>query len=109
MSGAGFAGMLNERVVPERWIAAGDDLGGDPGQWMAQDALWARIIPENSRPATKGDALSTRRRFRVEMRDVPEMGLHHRLIWRGSALTLLAVARDPRWPDRMILTAEMRT
>lgn len=108
MSGAGFAGTLNERVTLERWEMASDDLGGDPGQWVAADALWASVTPETTRPATEGDTLSTRRRFRVEMRDVPEIGLRHRLIWRGTALTLLTISRDPRWPDRMVLTAEMR-
>src|SRR3546814_7301253 len=96
MSGHGFAGALRERVTVERWHEGTDDLAGDPGAWISVEDGWASIRPDHGRPDMDGAALSTRRRYRIVMRDLPEFGLRHRLMWKGLALTPLSVERDPR-------------
>lgn len=108
MSGHGFAGALRERVTVERWHDGTDDLAGDPGAWISVEDGWASIRPDHGRPDTDGAAISTRQRYRIVMRDLPEFGLRHRLMWNGLALTPLSVERDPRLPDRMRMTAEAR-
>src|SRR3546814_18375797 len=73
MSGHGFAGALRERVTVERWHEGTDDLAGDPGAWISVEDGWASIRPDHGRPDMDGAALSTRRRYRIVMRDMPEL------------------------------------
>lgn len=109
MNEAGFAGALRERVTIERRHEGTDDLAGDPGAWISVEDGWASIRPDHGRPNTDGAAISTRRRYRIMMRDLPEFGLRHRLMWKGLALMPLSVERDPSSPDRMRIVAEVRT
>ncbi len=108
MSGRGFAGSLDARVFIERWEAGSDDLGGDPGTWVPVQPAWAKITLDPGRTAADGDAPSVRQRYRIDMRDDPDVGLRHRLVWNDKPLTLLAIERDPAQPDRMRMIAEAR-
>lgn len=108
MSRAGFAGALQERVTIEHWQDSTDELAGDPGAWVTVEDGWASIRPEPARAGLDGDAISVRKRYRIEMRDMAGLGLRHRLVWNGAALVLLSIDRDPAMPDRLRILAEVR-
>lgn len=108
MSGGEFSGALDQMVRVERWVSGSDDLGGDAGGWVAEGRRWAGIRTESAKAGGDGDALSTRQRFRVMMRQNAALGVQHRLIWQDRVLTILSIIRDPAEPDRLRLLVEER-
>ncbi len=97
---SGFAGTLGERVTIEARGPERDATGGALGAWSAIATVWAGVTPDGIDPA-EGRA---RPRWRVAMRE-RAVSVEERLVWRGRVLAIDGVARDPRTPDRMTLTA----
>lgn len=101
--GAELAGLLRERVVIEHWQAARDDAGADAGSWQVAGPAWAAIMPDAAGEAVAGEARRSGPDWRVTLRADARIGLTSRLWWRGEVLTVRAVTRDPRTPDRLVL------
>jgi head-tail adaptor len=102
-----FAGALIERVAIEAWVPARDDSGADVGQWQAGPLRLAAIEPDGG-GSSEGEARRTRRRWRVTLREPVTVGLTSRLRWDDMVLAVLAVERDPRRRDRIVLRCEAR-
>lgn len=104
-----LAGRLSEAVVIERWQAARDAAGDDVGAWVVIGRGHAELRPEGALAAVVGGAAARSvRRWRVVLRDRGDLGLEVRLRWRGVALAVLAVARDPAAPGLVTLLCEGR-
>lgn len=102
-----LSGTLVERVAIERFVEARDDAGAEVGEWRGAGAAWAAIVPDGA-GAAQGEARRSRRRWRVTLRGDAAVGLTSRLVWRGEWLAVLAVERDPRRVDRVVLRCEAR-
>ena len=102
-----FAGTLVERVAVETWVAARDDAGADVGHWQGESQRLAAIEPDGA-GASEGEARRSRRRWRVTLRQPVNVGLTSRLRWNDQLLAVLAVERDPRRRDRLVLRCEAR-
>lgn len=105
MSGRGFVGRLNERVMIERWHSQQDDLACDPGEWVKLKSLWAHVDSKAHVPGVEGATRSVRQRWLVTIRDVEDVDFHCRLIWRGRHLKPLSFSRDLK-RQTTILTEE---
>lgn len=102
-----LAGTMVERVAIERFVEARDDAGSAVGEWRGEGSAWAAIVPDGA-GASLGEARRSRRRWRVTLRGAAAVGLTSRLVWRGEWLSVLAVERDPRRVDRVVLRCEAR-
>lgn len=105
-----FTGLMVERVAVEQFIDVRDGSGASVGNWHAAGSHWAAIVPDGG-GGVQGEARRSRRRWRVTLRQSgagAAIGLTSRLIWRGAWLAVLAVERDPRRPDRVVLRCEAR-
>ena len=102
-----FAGALVERVAIETWVAARDDAGADVGAWQAARSQLAAIEPDGA-GSSEGEARRSRRRWRVTLRQPAAVSLTSRLRWNDQLLAVLAVERDPRRRDRIVLRCQAR-
>ena len=102
-----LTGTLVERVAIERFVEARDDAGTAVGEWRGAGAAWAAIVPDGA-GLPEGEVRRSRRRWRVTLRGSAQVGLTSRLVWRGEWLAVLAIERDPRRADRVVLRCEAR-
>lgn len=98
-----LAGLLRERVVVEHWREARDAAGSDAGAWEGAGPAWAAIVPDGAGEPVLGAARRSGQGWRVTLRADARLGLASRLWWRGEVLSVRAVERDPRLPDRVVL------
>nr|WP_310523983.1 head-tail adaptor protein [Polymorphobacter sp.] len=106
-----LSGALNERVAIEAWVDLRDDAGASAGYWQARGAVFAAVVPDGGASLgsrVEGEARRSRRRWRVTLRAPVDVRLTSRLIWEGQYLAVLAVERDPRRPERVLLRCEER-
>lgn len=102
-----LAGVLSERVGMEAWIDARDDAGAVAGYWAPQGTIYAAVVPDGG-GGVEGEARRSRRRWRVTLRAPNAVRLTSRLRWGSELLAVLAVERDPRRPDRVVVRCEAR-
>lgn len=101
-----LAGMLRERIELQRRGNARDPLGGAEGAWASMGFSWARIEHERGGPPVAGGAIEDAPRWRVTVRARDDVAAGDRLMWGGRVLRVRSVLRDPRWRDRLFLSAE---
>ena len=102
-----LSGALTERVAIEAWVDLRDDAGASAGYWQARGAAFAAVVPDGG-GGVDGEARRSRRRWRVTLRAPVDVRLTSRLVWDGQYLMVLAVERDPRRPERLVLRCEGR-
>ena len=101
-----LAGALSERVDLQRRGSGRDALGGADGTWTSLGLAWAAMEHDRAGPGIAGGAIEDAPRWRVTLRARDDVAAGDRLIWGERVLRVRSVLRDPRWRDRIILSAE---
>ncbi len=101
-----FSGKLDQRVVLQQPVDAADGGGGQNRIWQDIAELWAHVMPVVFDERRYAGHVATRERYHIWVRRDGDIALDARLIWRGQALSILAVADDPAAADRLRITAE---
>ena len=90
-------GALRQRVTLEAPVRVADGAGGADTACSPVATLWADVAAAGSGEVTAGERLEARTRLRVTIRFRAGVTPAMRLVWRGAALNIRAVAdRDGR-------------
>ncbi len=103
-----MAGTLGERVILESWRTAQDEAGDDAGDWQRVGEFAAAVVPDGDGRARDGETRRQRPGWRLTLRAPLAVTLTSRFVWRGTVLTVLSVATDPRRADRVTVRCEAR-
>jgi len=76
------------------------------GRWTSLGLAWAAIEHDRAGPGIAGGAIEDAPRWRVTLRARDDVAAGDRMIWGERVLRVRSVLRDPRWRDRIILSAE---
>lgn len=91
------AGALRQRVTLEAPLRTPDGAGGAEIGWSEVATLWAAVEMPGGGEVAAGERLEARTRLRVTIRFRADVTAAMRLVWRGEALNIRAVAdRDGR-------------
>ncbi len=103
-----LAGRLSERVRFEVLPEGRGEAGEASAQWRTLAERWAAVEPVDRVTASvlAADTRHPARRWRVTLRDGIRVQLGMRLVWRGEALRISGIDRDPARPGLTLLWVE---
>lgn len=83
---------MRERVTVERVQSTADGAGGFTRAWTTWKTLWASVRTERGNEVVITDGLQPVITYSVVTRYQPEIGIEHRLVWKGQTLNIRSAA-----------------
>lgn len=87
-------GGLNRRISVFECIRRRDEFGGEVGEWIEVDRLWAKIEPVSGTEYYQSQTVNAETTVRITIRYNPRINVMHRIGYLGKVFEIIGVSDE---------------
>ena len=84
-------GKLNRRVEVLRFVTTRDEYGGEVGEWVVAEKLWASIAPVSGTEYYQSQTVNAETVVKITLRYNPRIDTMHRIRYQGKLFEIIGM------------------
>ena len=99
-------GNLNRRVEVLAFVKKKDEYGGEDGEWVVVDCLWAKIEPISGTEYFQANTINAETVVKITLRYNPKITVLNRIRYQNSTYEIIGVSDEKTAHQATILNCK---